>query len=88
LKKFGDSLLSRSSKVSDLITKLETELAAKELDEKSSEYKRCEKPGSQFQHFMHRTFQLFPLTLLPQARKQTQGHLQLGESGGNPGDAV
>ena len=37
---------------------------------------------------MHRTFQLFPLTPLPQARKQTQGHRQLGEGRGHPGDAV
>ena len=65
MKKFGDSLLTRSSKVSDLISKLEIELAAKELDEKSSEHKRTEKSGSQFQHILHRTFQLFPLTLRP-----------------------
>lgn len=42
LKKLGDSLLTRSSKLTDLIGKIESEMVEKEVD--SPERKRAEQP--------------------------------------------
>ena len=42
LKKLGDSLLTRSTKLTDLIRKIESEMGEKEVD--SPERKRAEQP--------------------------------------------